>query len=294
MNFKDSKIPTLMLLLAATLWGVTGIFVRTLNSLGMGTLDMIFFRSAVTALVMFIFLLISDKSKLKIDPKDWWYFFGTGILSFLLFGFCYFYTITHASMSIAAILLYTSPFFVIVMARIFFKEKITANKVIGLILAVIGCFLICNTDKNVKITPLIIFTGLSSGLCYALYSIFGRVALKKYESSTVTFYTFMFAFIGSLFVVDFPKMVTSIQQEPVSLLLVIIFAIISAVLPYIFYTTGLKYIEAGKASIIATFEAVVASLSGIFVFDEKITYTGILGIILVLMAVVSLNNRKNH
>ncbi|MBE7016249.1 MAG: DMT family transporter, partial [Ruminococcaceae bacterium] len=148
MNIKKDTLPTISLLLAATLWGLTGIFVRNLTQMGLSTFDMIFFRSSVTAISMLIFLLITDRSKLKIDIRDWWYFFGTGILSFLLFGFCYFYTIKNASMSLAAILLYTSPFFVIIMARIFFKEKITAGKVIGLLLAVIGCFLICNTDKN--------------------------------------------------------------------------------------------------------------------------------------------------
>ena len=291
MNTKSQGLPTVMLLSAASLWGITGIFVRTLEAMDMSTMHLIFFRSFVTALVMLLFLLLTDKSKLKINPGDWWYFFGTGILSFLLFGFCYFYTITHASMSIAAILLYTSPFFVIVMARIFFKEKITANKVAGLLLAVIGCYLICNTDKNVTLTPTVIFTGLSSGLCYALYSIFGRVALKKYYCSTVTFYTFLFAMAGSLFVVDFPDLFDVVKAEPQGLFLAIIFAIVSAVLPYALYTAGLKHTETGKASIIATFEAVVASVSGIVWFHEKISLLGIAGAILVLSAVAILNIR---
>jgi len=292
MNIKKDTLPTISLLLAATLWGLTGIFVRNLTQMGLSTFDMIFFRSSVTAISMLIFLLITDRSKLKIDIRDWWYFFGTGILSFLLFGFCYFYTIKNASMSLAAILLYTSPFFVIIMERIFFKEKITAGKVIGLLLAVIGCFLICNTDKNVKITPLIIFTGLSSGFCYALYSIFGRVALKKYDSSTVTFYTFLFALIGTVFVVDLKSLSQAIISPPQSLPLSILFAFVSAVLPYVFYTYGLKYTEAGKASIIATLEAVVASISGVLVFGEKIQPAGVLGIILVLLAVAMLNTKK--
>lgn len=294
MDSKNSKLPTIMLLLASALWGVTGIFVRTLEGMGLNTFHLIFFRCSVTALVMFVFLLITDKSKLKISINDWWYFFGTGVLSFLLFGFCYFYTISHASMSIAAILLYTSPFFVILMARIFFKEKITANKVTGLILAVIGCFLICNTDRNTKLTPIVILTGLSSGLCYALYSIFGRVALKKYDSLTVTFYTFLFAFAGSLFMVDFPDMIQAISAQPLSLPISILFAIVSAVLPYVFYTTGLKHTETGKASIIATFEAVVACVSGVIVFHEKLTILGILGIFLILLAVAALNDKKSH
>ena len=289
MNTKKGTLPTIALLLASTLWGLTGIFVRNLTAMGLSTFDLIFFRSSVTAVSMFIYLLITDRSKLKIDIKDWWYLFGTGVLSFLLFGFCYFYTIKNASMSLAAILLYTSPFFVIIMALIFFKEKITAGKVIGLMLAVIGCFLICNTDKNVTITPLIIFTGLSSGFCYALYSIFGRVALKKYESSTVTFYTFLFALIGTVFVVDLKELASTVISTPDSLPLAIVFAVVSAVLPYVFYTYGLKHTEAGKASIIATFEAVVASVSGILVFHEQIQSAGILGIILVLLAVAMLN-----
>ena len=128
--------------------------------------------------------------------------------------------------------------------------------------------------------------------CYALYSIFGRVALKKYDSSTVTFYTFLFAFIGTIFVVDLKDLTATVMSAPLSLPLAIVFAAISAVLPYVFYTYGLKYTEAGKASIIATLEAVVASVAGILVFNEKIQPAGIIGILLVLFAVAMLNTKN--
>lgn len=285
------KIPSLSILLAGGLWGLTGLFVRSLNNAGLDNMQLLFFRSMITAIIMSGYLLFADKNKMKIDLKDWWYFFGTGILSFLLFGFCYFYTITNASMSVAAILLYTAPFFVMLMASVFFKEKITAAKVIALLMAAVGCLLICGTDHNIKLTPFVIFTGISSGFCYALYSIFGRVALKKYDSTTVTAYTFIFSTIGSLFVVDFPKIAEVMVSTPSAILLAVLFAIISAVLPYVFYTNGLKYVDAGKASIMATVEAVVASVCGIIAFGEKITFIGILGIILVLLAVALLNTK---
>lgn len=288
------KIPSVSIMIAATLWGLTGIFVRTLNAAGLDNMQLLFFRSFITAVTMILYLLITDKSKLKINPKDWWYFFGTGILSFMLFGFCYFYTISHASMSVAAILLYTSPFFVMIMAAIFFKEKITAAKVIALFMAAAGCLLICGTDHNAVLTPITIFTGISSGFCYALYSIFGRIALKKYDSSTVTAYTFMFAAIGSLFVVDFPKISSIAVSNPGAIALTVIFAFVSAVLPYVFYTNGLKYTDAGKASIMATLEAVVASVAGIIVFNESITVSGIAGIILVFTAIAALNRNPSR
>lgn len=291
MNLKN-KLPALSILLASGLWGLTGLFVRNLNASGFNNMHLLFIRSVVTALVLGIYLLFADRKKLKIQLRDWWYFFGTGILSFLAFGFFYFYTISNASMSVAAILLYTSPFFVMLMAAIFFREKITPLKVLALVLASLGCFLICGTDSNVTLTPVVISTGVMSGFCYALYSIFGRVALKKYDSLTVTAYTFIFAAIGALFAIDIPDMVKVSIEYPDAFCLSIIFAIVSAVLPYIFYTFGLKHTDTAKASIMATFEAVVASLAGIIAFGEKLTLWGVLGIIFVFLAVTLLNPIK--
>ena len=289
---KFSKyIPSICILSAATLWGLTGLFVRTLNDFGLDNIQLLFFRSFITALSLFIFLLIKDRSKLKIHIRDLWCFFGTGILSFLLFGFFYFYTIANASMSVAAILLYTAPFFVMLMSGIFFREKITAAKLIALFTAAIGCVLICGTDNNIALTPPVILTGIGSGFCYALYSIFGRVALEKYSSLTVTFYTFSFAALGSLFVVDFPTIAGVCKSAPSAIALAVVFGFVSAVFPYILYTAGLKNTEPGKASIMATLEAVVASLAGIIAFGESLTVTGIFGIILVFSAVWILNKK---
>ena len=286
-----NKLPSLFILLAAFLWGLTGIFVRNLNAAGLDNMGLLFFRSFITCVALFIYLFIKDRSKLRIDLRDIWYFLGTGVLSFTLFGICYFYTIANASMSLAAMLLYTAPFFVMLMAAIFFREKITATKIFSLLAAAIGCVMICGTDKNTAVTPFIIFTGLSSGFCYALYSIFGRVALKKYSSLTVTVYTFFFASIASMFVVDFPAIGNIMVTRPEAIGLAVIFAFVSAFFPYIFYTLGLKNTEPGKAAVMATFEAVVASVAGIIVFGESLTLVAAIGILLVLFSVFILNRK---
>lgn len=293
MNLKN-KLPSLYILAAAFLWGLTGIFVRTLNVQGLDNMQLLFFRSAVTCLTLFIYLFITDRSKLKIDIRDIWYFLGTGVLSFTLFGVCYFYTIANASMSLAAMLLYTSPFFVMIMAALFFREKITTAKILALLAAALGCVMICGTDKNTTVSPFIIFTGLSSGFCYALYSIFGRIALKKYSSETVTVYTFFFAAIASMFAVDFPAISDVLVTNPKAILLAVVFAYISAFFPYIFYTKGLQNTESGKAAVMATFEAVVASVAGILAFGESLTVIATLGIILVLFSVFLLNRKATH
>ena len=293
MNLKN-KLPSASIIAASGLWGLTGLFVRKLNASGFNNMHLLLIRSVVTALTLIIYLLITDRKKLRVKLRDLWYFFGTGILGFLAFGFFYFYTISNASMSVAAILLYTSPFFVMLMAAVFFREKITLVKICALILASLGCILICGTNNNITLTPVVIFTGIMSGFCYALYSIFGRIALSKYDSLTVTAYTFIFAAIGALFLIDVPDMIQVSAKHLDSFALSLVFAVVSAVLPYIFYTYGLSHTDTGKASIMATFEAVMASVAGFAVFGEKLTVLGIIGIAFVLFAVALLNPVKKN
>ena len=91
---------------------------------------------------------------------------------------------------------------------------------------------------------------------------------------------------------DFSKIASVAVSNPPAILITVFFSVVSALLPYIFYTNGLKYTEPSKASIMATFEAVVASVSGIIAFHEKITILGVSGIILVLLAVALLNVKQ--
>ena len=68
--------------------------------------------------------------------------------------------------------------------------------------------------------------------------------------------------------------------------------IVTCYLPYLLYTYGLSGLETGKASILASFEPVVATLVGIFVFHETLTPLSALGCVCVLSAVVLLNLRR--
>ena len=78
---------------------------------------------------MKITLLIKEPKGFKIKPKDIPLFLALGLVSILFFTCCYFTAIRLMTMSTAAILLYTSPIWVMILAIIFLKEKI--NPLIG-------------------------------------------------------------------------------------------------------------------------------------------------------------------
>jgi drug/metabolite transporter (DMT)-like permease len=71
-------------------------------------------------------------------------------------------------------------------------------------------------------------------------------------------------------------------------------ALVTAVIPFLAYTMGLRTVEASKAEIIATIEPMVATLVGILVFSEPLTFLSGLGILLILSAVIVLNWKRRQ
>ena len=70
------------------------------------------------------------------------------------------------------------------------------------------------------------------------------------------------------------------------------FGVLCTVAPYLTYTLGLQYVENGKASIIASIEPVTATLLGAVLFHEKLTVSGVLGVVLVLVALALCSDQK--
>ena len=286
------KAAVLFILLAGTLWGCIGIFVRHYTALGLNSMQIAALRLTLSAILFSVFILIFDRKLFKIKLRDIWIFLGSGILSVGVFTICYFQSIALSSLSVASILLYTAPVFVMLFSLIFFKEKLTIPKIAALVLAVGGCAMTVGVIGNgLSVTLSGFLFGIASGICYALYSIFSRFALDRgYSPLTVTLYTFILAAVSVLCVCNPVPVAQTITKDAGAFFFSLLFAISSCVLPYLFYTLGLKYIRSSTASIIATVEPVVATVVGAFVFGEAVQAPfGYIGIALVFGSVVLIN-----
>lgn len=295
LNLQDNKKAPLYVILAGMCWGIIGIFARKLSENGFSSIQLTASRCAITAILLTVYLVFKDREKLKIDKKDIWYFIGTGIGSIIFFNIFYFMTIQETTLSIASILLYTAPCFVVILSSIIFKERITLNKILALLMAFIGCVLITGIIgmSSLNITSFGILTGLGSGICYALYSIFGGLALKKYDTLTVTVYTFIVASVSILPFSNMTEMIQNIVTSKIVLSNVLLLGIVSTLVPFLLYTLGLKNMEAGKASVMAFVEPMVATIVGIILFGEQLNIQNIVGIILIFMSIILLNLKKS-
>lgn len=281
----------LLILLAASLWGTAGIFVRTVEKCNISEMQIVLLRAFFSAVIVGFLMLFSDKSLFKIKARDIGFFAAAGIFSIVMFNYCYYKTMALTSLSVAAVLLYTAPFFVVIMSVFLFKQPLTLKKCAACVTAFLGCCLVTGVFSSAqRISAAALIYGILTGFGYSLYTVFSKILLDKgYQSLTITFYTFVFAFAACLPISDIGGIFGAVGQSPTGLLVVLLMAIINTVIPYILYTAGLVGVDQSAAPVIAMIEPVVATLIGAALYNEKITVTGVLGIILVLLSVLILN-----
>ena len=281
------KIPTAAcasILLAAALWGIIGIWNRQLMAAGLSPTTIVVVRNFGGMALLAAIFAIKDRSVFQVKREHLKYFFGTGVVSVVLFTCCYFTCQKLCSLAVASILLYTAPSFVVVLSAMLWKESVTRKKLLALGLTLVGCALVCGIfAEDLTVTVSGFLLGLGAGFFYSLYSIFGRFALAHYSSMTVTVWTFLFAGPASLVLLR-PSELTALAQPSMALTAVCLVAF-STVMPYILYTRGLARVESGKAAIMASLEPVVASLAGVLVFGEPMGLTTLAGILCVLAGV---------
>ncbi len=290
---KTSLTGTLFVLLAGICWGMSGLFVRRLSDTGLSTMQMTFFKVAVAGTIMLLYCALFRRDALRVRLKDLWIFFGAGVFSLTFFTWCYFSTIQATSMSTAAILLYLAPTIVMLISAVLFKEKITKQKAVACAMAFAGCVFVSGIIGNAVPLPLrALITGLLSALGYAFYSIFSQLALNRgYSALTMSTYAFLFATVTAIPFLH-PADVAQIAagRNPWTFFgLLALMSVTVSLLPYIFYTNGLKRTSPGTASITASIEPVTATVIGALVFHELPDFYGYLGIALVLGAIVLLN-----
>ena len=294
MEKETKKLDLILIIVAACFWGSMGIFVRRLTTFGFNSIQIVSIRITLAALIFSLFLVVKERSGFRISLRDIPIFLGLGLGSILFFTVCYFAAITIMPLSTAAILLYTSPIWIMLMSALLFHEKMNSRKIVALLLAFGGCVLVSGVSGD-GITFIGVLLGLGSGIGYGLYSILGTIALRKYSPYTVTTYTFVIAAVGSWFISKPLDMFSKFERTDNLtglILFCILTALVTAVIPFLCYTLGLRSVEASKAGIIATVEPVVATIVGIICFSETLTILSGMGIVLVLAAVIILNTKS--
>ena len=296
-NKISKKIYLIFPILSGILFGSSGIFVRTLTRNGIDATTLLFLRFSIAIPVMLIAILATDKKLLKIKLNDFKLLVITA-MSIVCLNLFYNTAMNTISLSIAAVLLSSAPVFVIIIAYIIFREKVTKSKVLSIILVIIGCILTTGLIEGnaSNVTGIGLIGGVGSAIFWAIYMIASKKSLENgLHTYTILFYSII---IISLVLIPFTSLnqITAFVNADTigNTIFLILHSTFSFAMPYILLTVSLNHVDSGSASILTSGAEPLAALTfGMLIYSEIPTVLMFFGIIITVIALFILTKSES-
>ena len=281
-----TRVGYLYVLAAGCLWGTTGLFAKWVYSLQVNAFQLAFLTPFISLMMVGGALALTRKGFYRIQLRHLPLLACLGVCNTAVFSLAYFYTIQATTITQAVFLLYTTPIFTVVLARLLLAEPLVAPKVMALIPSVMGIVLLTNIylPGRMNISYAAILTGIVSALSYALGRVLGKIALRIYPLWTVVFYSLVLATSFLFFIIKPQHFLLEISGR--AWLVLVAMSLVTGVLAVACLFMGLQRIEASRASIVSTIEPVVAAFLGFILFGELLNISGMAGASLILLAAV--------
>ncbi len=286
----------LLVLTAGALWGTIGFFATLLAGLGMNAAPVAFFRVFSSTVMLALILLVKGRgwALFRISRRGMISCMLIGFVSQALYNVCYMNAIEQNGMATAAVFLYTSPIYVALLSRIFFHEPLSGNRILAILVNIIGCILTVTGGafSDMKISAFGLVTGILAGFTYAMLPVLSRTGADREDSFTASFYGQAFGALMLFFLVrPWRDMGTAFTWQIA--LVLIGFGIVPSALAYIAYYGGIGRItETSKIPVLASVETVVAAAIGLLAFGQALSPVKIIGIVLVLCSIAIMNTGK--
>lgn len=288
-----------MVLMAAALWGTMGLFARLAYAAGAAPLETVSARAAIAFLALGL-LHVGRPRRLAVSPASLPFFALFGAVSIALFYWLYFAALERVPLGVAAALLYTAPAFAVLLARAVFHEALTGRKLLVLAAALTGAALVTGAagaalgllrgaaasaaaGKALGIAGMLL--GLGAGVTYALFTLFGKRATERFDAVRTVFWAMGF---GALLLGLLAPPWRVLVEHPGAIVPILALSLFSTLGANLLYIGGLRRLEAGVASLLATIEPVVAALLGWIWLGERLGPGQLAGIGLILVGAATL------
>ena len=288
-QIKASAIGAALVVTAAAAWGMSGIFVIIILENSEGTsVSLAFWRDLAAFITLFLFTVLTNPRNLKIERNDLPWLIAMG---FFLGGFHIFYnkSVMLNGAAVTTVLQAAMPAVVAIAAFYLWKEELTREKIVSMIIIFAGTAMASGINvfslEHTNTAGLI--AGFTVPLFYAGWSLCGKNLVSKYGATACL--TIAFG-VASIMLLPFQPF----TSHPLPLNPTIIFAFcgfigISTFGAFTLYLLGMKYIQAGTASILVMSEIIFAGVYAWFLLGERLTSVQMLGALFVIAGVVWLS-----
>jgi drug/metabolite transporter (DMT)-like permease len=279
-------------LAATACWGTSGIFVKFLIiGTDVSALALAFWRDLGTFTVLLIGMRLLRPEWLEVRRRDlpWLVALGSSLGVFHIFWNL---GVRVNGAAVATVQQAAMPAIVAIAAWLIWREPLTWQKILAVILAFTGTVLVSGVDVlgqlDLSLSGLLI--GLGIPVFYASWNLLSKRVRGQYGPLTTMTYTFGFAAL-----VLFPFQFFTPQPWPVPLPAWLSFGGligVATIAGFFLYTSALGRLPASVATILAMAEIPIVSVYAYFLLGEQMTAIQILGAVLVVGGVLLLSRRK--
>ncbi|MER2121657.1 MAG: DMT family transporter [Solibacillus sp.] len=245
-----------------------------------------FYRMLFSILIMLPWFLMKYSNEIKVlSKRDWIFSSIAGV--FLSFHFIlWFESLNYTSVASSTVLVTMQPLFAFIGTYLFFKEKITLQTFIAGGIAILGSVLISWGDFQISGTAL--YGDILALIACALitgYLLFGQDVRKRLSLVTYTMVVYTVSTI-TLFFYIIVKGESFGPYPAIDWMWFILLAIIPNLLGHNLFNWALKWTSTNVISIAILFEPVGAALLAIFIFNEYLTVSQIVGGLVVILGIM--------
>ncbi|MCT7515132.1 DMT family transporter [Aliarcobacter cryaerophilus] len=273
----------ILAIISAICYGMNPLGALFLYEEGLNVNSVIFYRFIFASILLAIFMIIK---------KDSFYLKFKEIILLALLGLLFgisaislFNSFLYMDAGLASTVLFIYPIFVAIIMALFFKEKNSIITILSIIFAFIGVVLLYESD-GANVSNFGIFLVIVSSLCYAIYIVIINQYLKM-SALKVTFYSMLFCTITILIHSFFDSSLNIMPLVNFNMWFYTIFlALVPTIISLLFLIKAIQLIGSTSASILGALEPLTAVLIGVYVFNEKITFWLVIGIVFILFGVI--------
>lgn len=228
--------------------------------------------------------------RIKLPGRDLAYCFLLGTLGVAVSNYFYYVAIQRTSVATAIIVQYTAPVWVLLYVVARGQQKLSAQKVAAVALAVTGIALVINlvgirSDASLRLDAYGLIAAVLASFSFAFYNVAGHRILARYDRWRVLVWT-LTASAAFWLIVNPPWKIASAHYVPAQWLFLFVFSMISVLSAFSLYFLGLQYLGPTRAIIASCLEPVFSILLAALLLGEVLRPIQILGIVLVLAAIV--------
>lgn len=259
------------------------------------TFTVLFIRYFIAGIVLLF--VLRRKNISKIEKQDYKYVFFIGFIGYFLSIVAQFLGTKFSNASLASLINSTNPIFIILFAVLILKEKLTLHKIICVIAALTGTYIIIGGGSGSG-HALGILLSVISVILWSLMTVIVRKITQKYNPIQITTYAIIIAAICSLPASIYELIVIPNIEllNPTVIISLLYIGLVCTALSHVLWNKSLSMIEAGSCSLFYPLQPMVSVLLGWLLLGEEITIRFALGAILIiggiLFSVVGNNNNN--